>query len=76
MLVTLVAALLLTQPAGTGAAVITPEQAKDHVGQEVVVQGQVSQIGASERSHTLFVNFGGRYPNHVFTAVIFSKNLQ
>jgi DNA/RNA endonuclease YhcR with UshA esterase domain len=22
------------------------------------------------------VNFGGRYPNHVFTAVIFSKNLQ
>jgi DNA/RNA endonuclease YhcR with UshA esterase domain len=36
----------------------------------------VSQVGSSERSHTLFVNFGGRYPNHVFTAVIFSKNLQ
>ncbi len=36
----------------------------------------MSQIGASERSHTLFVNFGGRYPNHVFTAVIFSKSLQ
>lgn len=57
-------------------AVIAPEQAKDHVGQEVVVQGQVTQIGASERSHTLFVNFGGRYPNHVLTAVIFSRNLQ
>jgi exonuclease VII large subunit len=75
MLVTLLAALLLAQPATAGVAVITPEQAKDHIGQDVVVQGQVSQVGASERSHTLFVNFGGRYPNHVFTAVIFSKNL-
>ncbi len=55
---------------------VSPWEAANHIGQEVVVQGQVSQIGSSERSHTLFVNFGGRYPNHVFTAVIFSKNLQ
>lgn len=55
---------------------VSPAEAVNHIGQEVVVQGQVSQIGSSERSHTLFVNFGGRYPNHVFTAVIFSKNLQ
>ena len=55
---------------------ISPSEAARHVGEEVVVQGQVSQIGSSERNHTLFVNFGGRYPNHVFTAVIFSKNLQ
>ena len=55
---------------------ISPSEAANHIGEEVVVQGQVSQIGSSERSHTLFVNFGGRYPNHVFTVVIFSKNLQ
>ena len=54
---------------------ISPSEAANQIGEEVVVQGQVSQVGASERSHTLFVNFGGRYPNHVFTAVIFSKNL-
>jgi hypothetical protein len=74
MLVAFVTALLFAPT--TDAPVIAPDQAKDHVGQEVVVQGQVAQIGASERSHTLFVNFGGRYPNHVFTAVIFSRNLQ
>ncbi len=31
------AALLLAQPATAGVAINTPEQAKDHVGQEVVV---------------------------------------
>ena len=36
----------------------------------------MSQVGASERSHTLFVNFGGRYPDHIFTGVIFNRNLQ
>jgi DNA/RNA endonuclease YhcR with UshA esterase domain len=73
MLTALVLALVLAPAADI--AVITPEQAKDHVGQDVVVKGQVTQIGTSERSHTLFLNFGGRYPNHTFTAVIFSKNL-
>jgi TonB family protein len=74
MLTALVLALVLAPAADV--AVITPDQAKDHVGQDVVVQGQVTQVGASERSHTVFLNFGGRYPNHTFTAVIFSKNLQ
>jgi hypothetical protein len=36
-------ALLLAHPATANVIVITPEQAKDHVGQEVVVQGQVSE---------------------------------
>jgi exonuclease VII large subunit len=75
MLAGFLAALLLAPPAAAEVPLITPDQAKDHVGQEVVAEGQVAQIGASERSHTLFVNFGGRYPNHVFTAVIFSRNL-
>jgi TonB family protein len=52
---------------------ITPEQAADYYGQDVVVQGQVTQIGASEDGKTLFLNFGGRYPDHVFNAVILSS---
>jgi TonB family protein len=57
-------------------AVITPEGAKHHVGQDVVVQGLVAQIGASKDGDTLFLNFGGRYPDHVFNAVILSRNLR
>ena len=74
MLTAFVLALVLARAADV--AVITPDQAKDHVGQDVVVQGYVAQVGASEDGHTLFLNFGGRYPDHVFNAVIFSRNLQ
>jgi TonB family protein len=56
--------------------VITPEQAKDHVGEEVIVLGQVTQIGMSKSGDTLFLNFGGLYPRHVFNAVIFSRGLK
>jgi TonB family protein len=49
---------------------ITPAEAAQHVGQEVVVQGTVSQI-ATTVNLTTHINFGGLYPNHVFTATIF-----
>jgi hypothetical protein len=75
MLAGLLAALVLAPPASAEVPVITPDQAKDHGGQEVAVQGQVAQVGAFEHSHILFLNFGGRYPDHVFTAVIFEPNL-
>ena len=48
---------------------ITPTEAARHVGQEVIVQGTVSQI-ATTVSLTTHINFGGLYPNHVFTATI------
>jgi TonB family protein len=48
---------------------ITPTEAARHVGQEVVVQGTVSQI-ATTVNLTTHINFGGLYPNHVFTATI------
>jgi hypothetical protein len=50
MLTAFVPALVVAPAADV--AVITPEQAKDHVGEEVVVQGQVTQIGDSELFHT------------------------
>jgi hypothetical protein len=49
---------------------ITPAEAARHVGHEVVVQGTVSQI-ATTVNLTTHINFGGLYPNHVFTATIF-----
>ena len=49
---------------------ITPAEAAKHVGEVVVVQGTVSQIVLSVNL-TTHINFGGRYPNHIFTATIF-----
>ncbi len=62
--------LLLVAPSARP-PVITPADAAKHVGDEVVVQGVVDQVSVSTRSETAFLNFGGRYPNHTFNAVIF-----
>jgi limonene-1,2-epoxide hydrolase len=49
--------------------VITPEEAANHIGEVVVVRGKISQIVLSVNL-TTHINFGGLYPNHVFTATI------
>ena len=49
---------------------VSPSEAANHIGQEVVVEGVISDVGHSARSDTTFVNMGGKYPNHNFTAVI------
>ena len=51
---------------------ISPPEAAYHVGEQVTVAGVVSQVSVSGKG-TIFVNFGGRFPNHVFYAVIFAK---
>ena len=76
MLGALLAALLFEAPATAEVPLIAPEQAKDHVGEEIEVQGQVAEVGASKDGKTVFLNFGGQYPNHVLNAVILSGNLQ
>ena len=53
--------------------VIAPEEAAKHVGENVVVQGKITQIVLSVNL-TTHVNFGGAYPNHAFTATIFKAN--
>ena len=52
---------------------ITPAEAAQHVGHEVVVQGKVEQI-VTALSLTTHINFGGRYPNQVFTGKIFKPS--
>jgi DNA/RNA endonuclease YhcR with UshA esterase domain len=51
---------------------ISPDDASQYVGRNVTVEGVVRQVSSS-RGGTTFINFGGRYPNHVFYAVIFKK---
>ncbi len=54
------------------AETISPREASHHIGEQVTVEGVVSQVSTSSGG-TTFVNFGGRYPNHIFYAVLFRK---
>ncbi len=64
-------ALLLTISAQ--AETISAKDAFQHVGSEMIVEGVVSQVSTSDGG-TTFINFGGRYPNHIFYAVIFRNS--
>ena len=72
MLALLLSAMVGAAPATTP-PVVTPAQAANHVGEEVVVRGQVTQIVLSVNL-TTHINFGGIYPKHVFTATILKAN--
>jgi len=54
------------------AADLTPDEAKDHAGDTVTVRGTVVQVIVA-RTGNVFVNFGGEYPNQVFSAVVLAK---
>jgi hypothetical protein len=69
MLPLLLSVLALAAPAEKP-RVITPDEAAKHVGEVVVVQGTISQLAVTVNL-TTHINFGGQYPNHVFTATIF-----
>lgn len=51
---------------------ITPEQAKDHVGEQATVRGKVFGIHVSQKGD-VFMNIGGEHPNAPFTAVCFQQ---
>ena len=69
MLTLLLAALALLAPA-ENPPVITPEEAAKHVGELVIVQGTITQMAVTVNL-TTHIDFGGRYPNQVFTATIY-----
>lgn len=48
---------------------VTPESAKDRVGQWVMLQGVVSDVGQS-KGGAVFLNFGGKHPNELVTVYI------
>ena len=75
MMRTLFVALLLAFIASPAfAATITPADAAAYVGQTVTVEGAVSEVFTSQRSNTTFINMGGRYHDHIFSAVIFASD--
>ena len=56
------------------AEMIKPEEAPAHVGQIVTVEGTISDVHHAKSGRATFLNMGGRYPNNVFTAVIFADD--
>ena len=61
--------IILLAAAHCQAAPILPEEAKSHVGENVSVRGMVEQVSVSKKGHA-FLNFGGRYPNQIFTGYV------
>jgi DNA/RNA endonuclease YhcR with UshA esterase domain len=74
LLFVLAAFVALTAPAQQGKLEPrTPAtEAVKKVGQTAVVKGKVTQV--TKRENLLYLNFEGRFPNHVFSAVIFAKD--
>ncbi len=64
--------LSLALSVGAQAETIAPSEAAHYVGREATIAGVVRQVSRSNGG-TTFINFGGRFPNHVFYAVIFAN---
>ena len=65
------AALLCLWGAGLPGMVraVTPEEALQLDGKNGTIEGVVSDVNITERGHA-FINMGGVYPNHTFTAYV------
>lgn len=66
--------VLIFSATSTFAETVRPDYARAHVGQSVTVEGNVSEVYTARRSGVTFLDFGGRYPNNVFSAVIFADD--
>ncbi len=66
---------LVAAPSLAQTQMIAAADAKAHVGQSVTVEGVVSEVHAAASGRATFIDFGGRYPNNTFTAVIFSRDV-
>ena len=52
---------------------VSPSEVAAQVGKVVTVRGRVEGQKTSKSGHT-YLNFGGRYPNHVFSCYLSAKN--
>ena len=67
----LVFALVLTLAATPVVAeTIAPNEARNHVGQNVTVEGAVSGVHHAASGSVTFIDMGGSYPNNTFTSII------
>jgi DNA/RNA endonuclease YhcR with UshA esterase domain len=53
---------------------IAPAAAKDHVGEQVTIEGVVSEVHHAASGRVTFIDMGGRYPSRPFAAVIFQSD--
>jgi hypothetical protein len=55
---------------------LTPAQAAEHVGEAATVCGVVTDASyrPDVRGEPTFLNFGGAYPNHSFTALVWGEH--
>ena len=56
------------------AETITPSDAQSHIGEHITVEGIVTEVHHATSGRATFIDMGGRYPNNVFTAVIFADD--
>jgi DNA/RNA endonuclease YhcR with UshA esterase domain len=60
--------------AQTPPSTIAAAAAKDHVGEEVTIEGVVAEVHHAASGRATFLDIGGRYPNNPFAAVIFESD--
>lgn len=53
---------------------IAPAAAKDHVGEQVTIEGVVGEVHHATSGRVTFIDIGGRYPDNPFAAVIFESD--
>jgi len=53
--------------------VVPPEETAGQVGKTVTVKGKVDGQKSSKAGNT-YLNFGGKFPNHVFSCLLRAKN--
>ena len=68
-----VAAGLMILAAPATAAIVTPDNARKHVGETAIVEGVVANVHAAPNGMIL-LDLGGRYPDNKFVALIFPYN--
>jgi DNA/RNA endonuclease YhcR with UshA esterase domain len=56
------------------AETIAPSEARNHVGENLTVEGVVSEVHHAASGKAIFIDMGGRYPNQPFAAVIFERD--
>lgn len=54
---------------------VSVETVNSHVGETVAFCGQVTDVSQPSRvnGNPIFLNFGGKYPNHTFTVVVWKE---
>lgn len=55
---------------------INSTQAQQHIGDTLWVEGVVNQVSINKnaKGKPAYLNFGGRFPNHHFTVLIWTEN--